>query len=404
MSILLSNIWKIWYDRALSGERFTIEIQNTVENITIDHEVQFSPIRTGQDIVGVTCTMHDISSQKQLERSLRESKEAAEDANHTKSLFLANMSHEIRTPMNGIIGLTDLLSETQLSNHQKKYVRQVQGCAESLLNLINDILHLSKIEAGKIEIDTVAFDLPGLIEETVSMLSKGAQDSGLVIQAEIADNVPAVVEGDITRLRQCLTNLIGNAIKFTREGSVTVKISPNPSRKEQVLFEIIDTGIGIPADRIDTIYEMFSQADISTTREFGGTGLGLPITRELIQLMDGELQLESEVGKGSRFYFNLPLPESATSAMRSPDSGLIAGLSWPDERVLVVEDNPVNVIVASGLLKKCHIDVTVANNGLEALATPGARTLLTRAHGLPHARNGWSRSHPHNTPKPRTLP
>ncbi len=310
----------------------------------------------------------DLAARKEIERQLREAKDAAEASSRAKSNFVANMSHEIRTPMNGIIGMTELALETEDAAERREYMQIVKSSAHSLLTVINDILDFSKIEAGKLRFERIAFDLRRTVAEALEPLGPDAQGKGLALRCRIGEAVPAQVLGDPWRLRQILLNLAGNAVKFTERGEVVVSVDalPQADGSLSARFAVGDTGIGIPQHKLADIFEAFSQADNSITRTYGGTGLGLTIASRLVTLMGGRLAVASEEGRGSTFHFTLPLEPAGAAApvAAEPPPAAAAGSGL---HVLLVEDNPTNQQLATRLLEKRGHRVTLAVDGREAL-------------------------------------
>ncbi|HZF16476.1 MAG TPA: PAS domain-containing protein [Steroidobacteraceae bacterium] len=317
-----------------------------------------------------------ITEKKRTELALIEATNAAASANRAKSEFLANMSHEIRTPMNGVIGMTQLLADTRLTTTQHEYVEVIRTSGKTLLALINDILDVSKIEAGRMELETRDIDLRTTVAEAVATLGVQAAAKGLALRANVGPDVPSAVSGDSVRLRQVLFNLIGNAIKFTSTGAITLDVRLESADDVRALarFSVSDTGIGIPPDRLDRLFKSFSQVDSSTTRHYGGTGLGLSIVKQLADLMGGQVGVDSEVGKGSVFWFTAQFELASDSHQIRNTTGSFEArppirgrLNVAGSHLLLVEDNAVNQKVAQRYLEKLGITCDLARNGLEAI-------------------------------------
>lgn len=293
--------------------------------------------------------------------------EKAKEANDAKSNFLANMSHEIRTPMNAIIGFSDILSQDRsIEAKQLRYINIIKQNGQNLLDIINNILDISKIEAGKITVEKRNISVNNICKDLIDTLRFSAQQKGLALEYNISSDAVKIINNDPTRLRQCLTNLMGNAIKFTSKGSVTLQVS---SKDDEISFSIIDTGIGIAKDKQDKIFNVFSQEDISTTRKYGGSGLGLAITRNLVALLGGKLSLESYKGKGSKFTISMPIGNVDKTSQN--EETLELNDNHADRKfnahVLVAEDNIANQMLIKLLLSKHGIEVDIANDGEEAL-------------------------------------
>jgi len=363
------------------GKEEDSTLENGAQRWVVTYKVPFKD-RSGHT-VGTLGISHDITERKlaaqelahqagelrRTNQTLEQLANAAQAASRAKGEFLANMSHEIRTPLNGVIGMTELALETDLTREQREYLETVRFSAESLLSVINDILDFSKIEAGKVDLEAIDFDLRECLEYTLKTLALRADEKNLELLCEVSPDIPELLRGDPNRLRQIMVNLVGNAIKFTREGEVAIKVESSGSNHDrcQLHFTVSDTGVGIQKEKLETIFDSFSQADTSTTREFGGTGLGLTISRRLVEMMGGRIWVESEYGKGSAFHVTVDLlrsQEVALSEYSGPaQPGVLTGAS-----VLVVDDNRTNRRILEGLLTNWGMKATLASDGDSAIA------------------------------------
>jgi PAS domain S-box-containing protein len=319
----------------------------------------------------VVGTMQDISARKETERALIEARDAAEHSAKAKEEFLANMSHEIRTPMNAIIGFCKLLHNTPLNAEQREYLQAVDNSGKTLIAIINDILDLSKVESGRLEFERHPFSLPELLGSLVGIFKPKAQEKALQLGYSVGPEVPKMVCGDATRLNQILLNLVGNAVKFTDQGEVgiEVKVTQEASDRYWLLFEVHDSGIGIAQDKLESIFESFTQASNATTRKYGGTGLGLTICKRLVELQGGRIGVESVLGQGSTFFVELPFGRCDDVAESPADSPTAEPADTPLQpaRILLAEDNQLNQVLARRILEQAGHTVVIGSNGLEAL-------------------------------------
>lgn len=355
-----------------------------VDGSTFPSEIVGSRTQVGGKTI-IKGTIRDITQRRRNLAELKLARDEAEKANAAKSLFLASMSHEIRTPLNGVLGFTELVLETKLSEDQRRHLEIVKSSGDILLQIINDLLDFSRIESGKLLLEEKNYSLRKVVEEVIAMQSLAIKNKNLALSFHINKDIPEVIKGDIIRVRQVITNLVSNAIKFTHEGAVSISVF---RREDQVQIDVTDTGVGFDNAVADTLFESFTQADVSTTRKFGGTGLGLAICRKLAWQMDGDIKAHGEQGEGSTFSFIFPLvvPKSRPGSKRTVEDVPASRVQEQGAatRVLVAEDNQVNARLIVIMLKRLGYHPEVVSNGrmaVEKLITdPGFAVILMDRH------------------------
>jgi signal transduction histidine kinase/ActR/RegA family two-component response regulator len=359
--------WQEQYNTVFNGDSIYLDYMFEGKYLELNAE----PIRDiNNEIMGAVFFSRDITTRKNIEQELTLAKIKAEESTTAKAQFLSNMSHELRTPLNGIIGLTNILLNEPYLPNQTNHLEVLKHSSDHMLVLINDILDFNKIEAGKVVLEKKEFNLAEIIDKMDSFFSWEASSKNIIYEVNANEELNRNVIGDVTRLRQVLTNLISNAIKFTETGSVifSVDIIEKIADKQcRIRFSITDTGIGIADNKVEQIFESFGQADASTIRKYGGSGLGLTISKKLISLMNGQLQVESKLKEGSRFWFDVLFDCSENKQTTILPKAITTILPFTDTSILVVEDNPVNMLVVTKMLSRWNVNVSKANNGLEAV-------------------------------------
>ena len=358
-------------NRVLAGETCVVPdqyIYRPGSEEKIWYTAAYTPLtNSAGEVIGVVTSLHEETQRREALERLRQAKEAAEHADHAKSEFLAMMSHEIRTPLNGIIGMADLLYDSDLDDDQCESVETIRVSGDALLGIIGDILDFSKIEAGQVELEQEPFDVRACVREALDIVGHRAEEKGLPVACRLDESVPQQVGGDVTRTRQILVNLLSNAIKFTDKGRVDVTVTAVPLPEEQdwcLRFAVRDTGIGIPEDKLPTLFEPFRQVDASTTRRYGGTGLGLAITKRLVELMGGKMQVESTSGLGSTFTFTIRVQPAAAPRPAAPAP---AAMPAANLRILLADDNRINQKVLLRLLERLGYHADAVDDGLAAV-------------------------------------
>lgn len=373
------NIYKTAFPDAIKN-RITQTIHDAIESgdmqyiefkMPRDNEMRYYEERIVKSAKSeVICTVRDITERKLSEHALIEARKRAEESSKSKEAFLANMSHEIRTPMNAIVGMSHLLKKTRLNQEQREYLDAIQASSDNLLVIINDILDISKIEAGKLKIENIGFDVRHMIENLIRSVKYKADEKNITLHKEVDENIPQILIGDPYRLHQILINLVNNAIKFTGKGFVSIKCFLKQEMDENIYniaFEVEDTGVGIDQDKIDTIFESFNQEDSSTSRKYGGTGLGLSITRKLVNMFGGTIHVVSKKDKGSVFYFNIDLPSGKKQDLPEDNKPDNKQINLKGIQILIAEDHQFNQLLVKSILKDYYIEPFIAKNGQEAI-------------------------------------